>query len=365
MTISNLPDYVDRESEQVWRPPARATDVELYGFVIPASGAAIDAMLTHDLNLPSGNIVDYRCANPNVIVTFGKISQEASTDPVDKERGYIGESEVSVWCLAADMNAKGRLVWYLPYIFTDSQQTVSTGREIFGYPKQLGYFDADYPTRLGDVGGTTTVSGVAIDPFGPTSGARICKMFSVTRTAGAAVMAAPPSPLGAVGVFGSLLPGGISVNPGIPSGPGAAPSATITASGSLPPATTQSPTPWIKGFVNTLKALKTMDDSGSLIYDLVHNTTLVFLKQFRDITCPTKACYQAVVEAPITFHLAPVGYQQLDPSFFSVTVQSWASDPIAAQLGIAPNTPIKPTSAFRAELAFEIGLGVEIWRAPT
>ena len=48
-----------------------------------------------------------------------------------------------------------------------------------------------------------------------------------------------------------------------------------------------------------------------------------------------------------------------------MTVQSWASDPIAAQLGIAPNTPIKPTSAFRAELAFEIGLGVEIWRAPT
>ena len=72
MTISNLSDYVDRESEQVWRPPARATDVELYGFVIPASGAAIDAMLTHDLNLPSGNIVDYRCANPNMIVTFGR-----------------------------------------------------------------------------------------------------------------------------------------------------------------------------------------------------------------------------------------------------------------------------------------------------
>jgi hypothetical protein len=27
------------------------------------------------------------------------------------------------------------------------------------------------------------------------------------------------------------------------------------------------------------------------------NPTLVFLKQFRDVECPTKACYQAIVEA--------------------------------------------------------------------
>jgi hypothetical protein len=161
------------------------------------------------------------------------------------------------------------------------------------------------------------------------------------------------------------VPGGISVNVSIASGPGAAPSATITASGSLPPAATQSPTPWIKGFVNALKAPKAMLDSNSLILDMVNDTTLVFLKQFRDITCPTKACYQAVVEAPITPHLTGVGYQQLNPSFFTLTVQSWASDPIAAQLGIAPGTPIPPTSAFRAQLGFEIGLGLEIWRAPT
>jgi len=362
LTISNLPDYVDRASEQVWRPPASATDVVLYGFVVPASGPAIDAMLAHDLNLPSGNTVDYRSANPNVIVTFGSIGHEASTDPVDSGRGYISENEVSVWCLASDMNANGRLVWYLPYIFTDSQQTVSTGREIFGYPKQLGYFDANPLGGLGDTGGVSTVSGLAIDPFGPASPATNREMLSVTRKAGAAALLGVPS-LG--GALGSLVPGGIAVNMSIPSGPGAAPSATITASGSVPPVLTQSPTPWIKGFVNALKAPKAMLDSHSLIFDMVNDTTLVFLKQFRDITCPTKACYQAVVEAPITFHLTGVGYQQLDPSFFAVTVQSWASDPIADQLGIAPNTPIKPASAFQAKLGFEIGLGVEIWRAPT
>jgi hypothetical protein len=362
LTISNLPEYVDRGSEQVWRPPASATDVELYGFVIPADGAAIDAMLAHDLNLPSGNAVDYRSANPNVIITFGKIGHEASADPVDSGRGFISENEVSVWCLAADMNASGRLVWYLPYIFTDSQQTVSTGREIFGYPKQLGYFDAGYPAALDDAGGVTTVSGLAIDPFSPASPATMREMLSVNRNAGSAALLGAPSVDDALD---SLVPGGISVNLNIPSGPGPAPSATITPSGSVPPSTPQSATPWIKGFVNALTAPKTLQDSDSLILDMVNGTTLVFLKQFRDITCPTKACYQAVVEAPITPHLTGVGYQQLNPSFFTLTVQSWASDPIAAQLGIAPGTPIPPTSAFRAQLGFEIGLGLEIWRAPT
>jgi hypothetical protein len=362
LTISSLPEYVDRGSEQVWRPPASATDVDLYGFVIPADGGAIDAMLSHDLNLPSGNAVDYRCANPNVIVTFGSIGHEASTDPVDSGRGFISENEVSVWCLAADMNASGRLVWYLPYIFTDSQQTVSTGREIFGYPKQLGYFDAGYPAALGDAGGVTTVSGLAIDPFSPTSPAIKREMLSVARKAGSAAMVGAPSLFGALG---STLPGGVSVNLSIPSGPGATPSATITPSGSVPPLTPQSATPWIKGFVNALKAPKTMLDSDSLIVDMVENTTLVFLKQFRDITCPTKACYQAVVEAPITFHLTGASYNQLDPSVFALTVQNWASDPIATQLGIAPATPIQPASAFEARLGFEIGLGLEIWRAPT
>ncbi len=363
MTISNLPDYVDRGSEQVWRPPATATDVELYGFVIPADGTAIDAMLAHDLNLPSGNAVDYRCANPNVIVTFGSIGHEASADPVDSARGFIGENEVSIWCLATDMNASGRLVWYLPYIFTDSEQTVSTGREIFGYPKQLGYFEADFPTKLGDAGGTTTVSGLAIDPFDPSSKATKREMLAVTRTAGSAALVGSPS-LGAA--LASLLPGGVSVNlnVNVASGPGPAASATITASGSVPPIIAKPTPPWIKGMFNAI-APTTQFDSDSLILDMVKNTTLVFLKQFRDITCPTKACYQAVVEAPITFHLIGAGYEQLDPSFFALTVQSWASDPIAGQLGIDPGAPIPPVNAFRAKLGFEIGLGLEIWRAPT
>ena len=78
------------------------------------------------------------------------IGRLASGDPHDELRGYLREREVSVWCLVADVAETGptsRLLWYLPYVFTDSGQTVATGREVYGYPKQVGTFDADYPAQ--------------------------------------------------------------------------------------------------------------------------------------------------------------------------------------------------------------------------
>jgi hypothetical protein len=361
VTISNLPDYVERGSEQVWRMPSTASDIELYGFIVPADSQAIDALLDHDLNQPSGGAVDYRCGHRSVIVTMGRIGHEASADPIDSQRGYVTENEVSIWCLAADANSGGRLVWYLPYIFTDSQQTVSTGREVYGYPKQLGVYDPAFPATLGDAGGVTTVSGLAIDPYAPTTLAIQREMISVAHKPGAATLFGAPSLMGQLDSFF----GGVSVNASLPSGPGSAPKLVITPSGSPPPAAAPPPATWVKGILNAIGGKAVAPDVNGLVVDMVNNTTLVFLKQFRDVGCTTKACYQAVIEAPLTFHLGGASYESLDPDSFSVTVQSWASDPIAAQLGIPAATPLTPTSAFRATLGFELGLGLEVWRAPT
>ena len=110
-------------------------------------------------------------------------------------------------------------MWYLPYIFTDSQQTVSTGREVYGYPKQLGVYDPAFPAALGDAGGVTTVSGLAIDPYAPTTLAIQREMISVARKPGGATLFGAPSLIGQLGSFF----GGVSVNASLPSGPGSAP----------------------------------------------------------------------------------------------------------------------------------------------
>jgi len=240
----NLPDYVERGGEQVWRPPYTARQVDLYGFVAPADQAAIDELLQRDLVLPSGYAVDYRCAHPNIVVTFGAIGHEASDDPIDSARGYITEREVSIWCLVADVAATGRLLWYLPYIFTDSGQTVATGREVYGYPKQLGYFDSSYPEKLGDAGGTTTVRALAISPYAPSTRAEPRAMVSVKRKPGPASLTGARA--GLIDDLASMFYPGVKVNASLPYGPGPEPSATITTTKTPPPRKAKSTPPWIR-----------------------------------------------------------------------------------------------------------------------
>ena len=98
---------------------------------------------------------------------------------------------------------------------------------------------------------------------------------------------------------------------------------------------------------------------------MVLNPTLVFLKQFRDATCPTKACYQAVVEAPLAVEPVGARFRALDPGDFTITIEDWASHPLAYDFGIPAKTPLTPEYAFRAEFGFDIMLGEEVWRAST
>jgi hypothetical protein len=62
------------------------------------------------------------------------------------------------------------------------------------------------------------------------------------------------------------------------------------------------------------------------------NVPMVFLKQFRDATDPTKACYQAVIEAPA--HLQKwYGGGFVKPHDIAITPAD--SHPIAAECGLA------------------------------
>ena len=105
-------------------------------------------------------------------------------------------------------------------------------------------------------------------------------------------------------------------------------------------------------------------DKLSAMLAMAMDPTLVFLKQFRDVECPTKACYQAIVEARLDVDIALAdanAFQLLEPAGFAVTVKSFASHPIEDELGIGA-TPVC-TAAFLASLNFKIQTGFEVWRA--
>ena len=367
-----LPEYVELGGRQVWRPPYTARNAEVFGFVIKADHKTLDGLLTKALNEPAGGAVDYRCTHEHILVTFTTIERLASSDPPDRDAGYLPEKEVAVWCLAGDALAGNRLVWYIPYVFTDSGQTVATGREVYGYPKQIGTFEEDYPHKL-LYGGDTTVKGLGIHPFGPDTESIPRPMISVVRHPGQ-----PGEPEDAViggtdyddfelldeftTVFGEL-----HVSAELAFGPTPEPSLVITPADAPPPPHDPPPPPWSRRrLLHAIHGRALTEGTFELIIDMVKNPTLVFLKQFRDVSCPTKACYQAVVEAPLAIRAGLNSrFDLLDPARFEIELADWDSHPIATDLGVPPWHGVKPERAFRARFDFDIMLGTEVWRAPT
>jgi hypothetical protein len=360
----NLPEYVDRGGRQVWRPPYTARDTEAYGFVVPCNRTAIDALLRRDLNEPSRGAVDYRCAHDDVVVLFAKIDRLSSADQRDSQRGYVSEREVSVWCMAADVLAGGRLVWYLPYVFVDSGQAAASGREVYGYPKQMAVFEDDFPEGLANPG-TTVVQAQAIALYGSNQEAALQPMVTATRAAGAGLL--PGDPADAFAELGEHFAADLHVDTSQPFGPRPSPSAAITAADAPPPRATQRGTPaWaVRRVIDTVAGRGiALGKEIELVTGLMASPMLVFLKQFHDATCPTKACYQAIVEAPLAVH-AQATFHPLDAQLYRIAFGNYASHPLAGDLGVTPDTPLAPALAFNAHFNFDIDLGYEVWRALT
>jgi hypothetical protein len=359
-----LPDYVVRSGEQVYQQPFTASQVTLDGFAVEADRDRLDDLLQRQLVEPAAGHVDYRACHATVVVAMADIRHLASTDAPDAGRGWMTERELSVWCLVADVTAGDRLVWYLPFVFCDSGQTVVTGREIYGYPKQFAWFEDPMPLDL-PPGSSTAVQAGTIDVFAPTAQVQRRPVARIARTS--AALAAEPPVTSLLDEVEALFPKDLSVSSGIAYSATPAPNVTISnspaapgpGSGAPPPQPWQS-RPVLHGFGGP----GLLGGKPSLVGAMVEDPALVFLKQFRDARCPTKACYQAIVEAPL--RVDPVGatYTAYGAGAFTLDLSSYASHPIRSALGLHPTDPIVPTRAFRATFGFQTLTGEEVWRRP-
>jgi hypothetical protein len=97
--------------------------------------------------------------------------------------------------------------------------------------------------------------------------------------------------------------------------------------------------------------------SRTLVEDLLAGQVRqVFLKQFRDAADGTRACYQAVVEAPIQ-----VTRLSFTPSLteWDVTIHPLDSHPIGQELGVESGRALM---AYEAELDMVVLTGTEVGR---
>jgi hypothetical protein len=314
MISQGLPQYVDRGGELVYQQPYIARGTRQYLFFFKGERQRLAQMFDYYFNRPSGGAIDIQPATEVVVLTLAHIDAIRSADPPHSQLGSgIEEWEIAFWTVGFDRSRKS-VVFCTPYIFVDSGMAMAAGREVFGFPKQDGWFTVQRNGNLPPERVTLDVlSTVRFDPAVPF---RRHRLVELSHT----------GPLTGTPVHWTTYQDAIH---------------GLTAA--------------------VAQALGRAEDLEFVAKTVAgRRAPIVFLKQFRDIAQPACACYQAITEAPVTitdFH----GGGLLGN--YNSTISDLESEPLLRELGM-PSGTTRPLACAWIHYDFRLETGIELWRAP-
>jgi uncharacterized protein with NAD-binding domain and iron-sulfur cluster len=303
-SAGSLPRYVEFGGRATTPPPFSSTEGEFTGLVLKGDAALIEDLCKRMLNDPAGGVVEYRpLMGSHVVMLTGHFGRVASEAPGFANWGYVDEAQVSLWVPLVAGRTVGpvfvpqRVCMAVPFIVVNNAMSYAGGREIYGYPKTLGRFDPTSgvgdPQKVQIFGGNFTAESQA--------GWHTLLELARTRGAGAKPKGAKRSPRRG---------------------------------------------PWhdLEEIVSYFQSAAAEDwdvvPDLSLLGDVItalvkKDAQQVFLKQFRDVTLPARACYQAIVESPI--HVTRTSWRpSLDE--WQLTINEWDSHPIHREMGLSTQT---------------------------
>jgi hypothetical protein len=324
--MSEHATYINRDNEIIYPPPYEQADTFLTAWVVPSPKDKQQAVLDAHLNACSGGSpYEYRALLSQTLLVLANIQRVTSLDPSSRDLGFIPEVDICTWILCGAfkrVNGKlelDHLAWYVPYIWVTTADTMATGREVFGYPKAIGW--AQLPQSPEDPG-PLWADGLVLPTFGPESEVVQRRLFDLARDPGGSVAEAPRT-------FGA----------------GQKREAFEALATKLHEAGEADCD--LRFFLTTFQEL------------LGGHLPMVFLKQFRDVTNPKGACYQAIVEANATINgFSGAGFL---PGGWELQTYSYASVDIPAHLGWELKQRVD--LGFYVYFSFSMDLGQEVWRA--
>lgn len=315
-----LPEYIEYGGRVASPAPFLTTGGRLRAIPLVADEDKLDAIVDRTLNGPARKTVEYRALGDRVLLQLGGFDAVRCTTPPFDTWGTVREVQASFWIpVVAGRRKFGTFVaerfgMTAPYVIVDNPMSYVGGRDVYGYAKSQGRF-----TPATGVGDSTRVR-VYGGEFSATSKAKWTTFLEVD----ALTPAVPPDPKavldGPKEVAAAFLPGFLKA---------------VAGDADLP----------VGGVLLLAQLLQSLAKGQG---------NQIFLKQFRDAQDGTRACYQAIVEGPVT-----VSRLLAAPSArtWQVTIHDLDSHPIGAELGVGTQTT---SSAFDIELDFTVEPGVEV-----
>lgn len=316
------PTYVELDGGMVFRPPYLQDKTFLTAWLLRSDKRAQQALLDRAFNHPSGGAVDYRPIFSSLIFSFANIERISSLDPKDRGYGYTTEVDTCFWMLtgAYKHGALDHIAWFVPYIWVDSSLALVAGRDVYGYPKQIGW--SKLPSSPSDRGPIWT-DGLVIPRYDASAAVRRERIVTLERTGPDPLI--PPLAWGAGGMISA-----------------------------------------VRELFERMAELDDVRFDLALLQHLLEgffggHVPMVFLKQYRDACSGDKAAYQAIVEANAT--VTDFEGAGLLPAGFAMTIHQYDSHRVADTLGL-PEGPFAVDHGFWTRFSFSMDLGKEIWRAP-
>ena len=333
------------EWEPVSPPPYDFLGVTLRAFPLQADLRRLDGFCDRYLNRMPREIAFFRPALPTVflvLLDYGKMVSEA------RDVGWVSQREtgfiVPLLWMREEQGEDVFVDWaaVAPYIWVDQPMSIATGREVYGWPKERGWFIPGTDAWT-DVAGTEPFRfrlDTKVHPrLPPMPGSGIRTLFTVREDPPPELFAWPPNPgsiwnpfrtasnlvkssetlvNGMVGLWASLVRTNLETNGGA-----WGPSARLGA--------------------EMLGALWPFADATQLPNPRFNT---INLKQFRDAVDPHNLCFQALTNARMvalrygrTELLGTPALTGGDPSGgFHIEIDGYSTYPVVERLGLLTHT---------------------------
>jgi acetoacetate decarboxylase len=279
--------YVARGGEQELVPPCGLYGTQFYIFILRANRTNLQNLIDRLFNRPSGGALKYEALSSYVAVMFTHVDRLTSSEA---SQGWAAYGDIAMWVPMLDRTGiVPSFKMYPVYMVVDNGSTMATGREVYGFPKEMGWFlEPQLPEFIGDL--AVDVTGYLANS--PTKQSSRTRLYTVQRETGD--------------------------NP-----------ATFSQITSF------------RGIPDEIEKALTLLHGGSLVdefivgFDIFKDMLSVpalGLKQIRDITDPSKAAFQSVVEAPLG--LTKFRDARLLTDKYTFVLNDLGSHPVAEDTGL-------------------------------
>jgi hypothetical protein len=150
--------YVARDDEQTVAPPYVQAGCALHGFALPAERARLQALVDRFLVLPSEGRVPATVQTDAVLLYFCDFARSHSADALDARRGWLGERECGIWIPIRRPGVRTPS-FFVHTMIVDSGPAMCSGREVLGFPKQIGLISVTRDPGASTLAADTLVSG--------------------------------------------------------------------------------------------------------------------------------------------------------------------------------------------------------------